>query len=327
MYFLIGISLVFAYLYAMNVGASLVSAAAWELAAKYTRRLSRRGRADLLFLLRVMPLAAALVLSLALLVPSFLLFEPHESDEIVSYKLGIVVAISLLGVTAAGGRIFASWWRTRRLTAAWLNEAEAFELPGSGLPAFRIEHPFPVLAVIGVLRPKIFVASQVLETLSPSELHAALSHEIGHITSRDNLKRMAMRLCRDMLVVPLGQNLDAAWLEAAESAADEFAATDDRNALDLASALVKISRITPRGFAWEMPAGAYLTEPNDTSLAGRVADLVDLAGKEPDAVRFTTALIQAAPLLILAVLLLPAFSEKALYSVHRMTEIVIANLQ
>ncbi len=171
----------------------------------------------------------------------------------------MLVAISMAGIVAAGARIFASWWRTRRLTAQWMRGAELFELPGSELPAFKIEHPFPVLAVIGVLHPKIFVASQVLEALSPSELSAAMSHEIGHIRSRDNFKRLAMRLCGDMLVLPLGKTLDREWLEAAESAADEFAAADAAHALDLASALVNIGRITPAGHAWEMPAGAYLT--------------------------------------------------------------------
>jgi len=327
MYFLIGISLLFAYLYAANLGASRVSAAGWKLLAKYTVSMGRRSRADLLFLLRVMPLAAALVLSLALLVPSFLLFEPHESNETISYKLALVVAISLIGIAAASSRIFASWWRTRRLTAAWLADAEPFALPGSRLPAFRIEHPFPVLGVIGVLRPRIFVATQVLEALSPTELDVALSHEIGHITSRDNLKRVAMRLCRDMLVLPLGESLDKAWLEAAESAADEFAATDDRNALDLASALIKIGRIAPAGTAWELPAGAYLTEPDDTSLASRIGNLVELAGKEVASDRSAGRLVRTLPLLLLTILVLPAFSEKALYSVHRITELVLANLQ
>src|SRR4051812_517730 len=192
MYFLIGISLVFAYLYAVNLGGSLVTAAAWKMCSRLTSRMSRRGRADLLFILRVMPLAAAAVMSFSLLIPSFLLFEPHESNETVSYKLAIVVAVSILGILAAASRIFASWWRTRRLTAEWLRNAEPFELPGSRLPAFKIEHPFPVLAVIGVIHPKIFVATQVLDALEPDELHAALAHETGHIASRDNLKRVAM---------------------------------------------------------------------------------------------------------------------------------------
>ena len=327
MYFLIGISLLFAYLYAVNLGASLLSAAVWKVMAKYTLGMRRRSRADPLFVLRALPLAAALVLSLALLVPSFLLFEPHESDETVSYKLAFVVGISLLGIGAAAARIFASWWRTRRLTAAWLNEAEEFELQASSLPAFRIEHSFPVLAVIGVLRPRIFVATQVLEALSTAELNAALAHEIGHITSRDNVKRVAMRICRDMLVFPIGESLDKAWLEAAESAADEFAAGSDHNALDLASALVKIGRIAPAGSAWELPAGAYLTEPNDTSLAARVEDLIDLAGKDSVHGRSGGVQIYALPIVLLTLLVLPAFNENALYSVHRLTELVLANLQ
>jgi Zn-dependent protease with chaperone function len=328
MYFLIGISLVFAYLYAVNLGGSLLTAAAWKLCSRLTSRMSRGGRADLLFILRVMPLAAAVVMSLALLIPSFLLFEPHDSNETISYKLALLVAVSILGMLAAASRIFASWWRTRRLTAEWLRNAEPFELPGSRLPAFKIRHPFPVLAVIGVLRPKIFVATQVLDALESDELHAALAHETGHIKSRDNFKRVAMRLCGDMLVLPLGRSLDGSWLEAAESAADEFAAKHS-DALDLASALVKIGRITPPGRAWEMPVGAYLTEPEDGSLAARIGELMDIAEVRPDhsahvpGVRF----YKLVPLAILTVLMLTGFSERTLYGVHQVTEAILARLQ
>lgn len=332
MYFLIGISLLFIYLYTVNLAGTLMSTAVWRIASGRFSRISARAKADLLFLLRVMPVAASVVLSLALIVPSFLLFEPHDSDETITPQLVVIVGLSVAGIIAASARILASWWRTRRLTRQWMRNAEAFDLEGFDLPAYRIEHPFPVLAVIGVLRPRIFAATQVLEALSPDELTAALAHEAGHVASRDNFKRVTMRVCGDMLVLPLGRDLDRRWLEAAESAADEFASENggSANTLDLASALVKIGRITPPGKAWELPSGAYLTEPEDTSIATRVQDLVDRADavstreKRPSLV---PKVLSVGPLVVLGLLVLPAFSQETLYGVHVLTEFIISTLQ
>src|SRR5438093_1171007 len=74
-------------------------------------------------------------------------------------------------------------------------------------------------------RPRLFVAQQLCDALSPVELSAALAHERGHLAARDNLKRALLRACRDVLtIVPAGRTLDRAWAESAEAAADEHAA-------------------------------------------------------------------------------------------------------
>lgn len=324
MYFLIGISLLFAYLYAANLGGSLVTTGAWSLIRRPAERLGKKTRADVIFAFRVLPLAVAIALTFALLIPSFLIFEPHESGESVSWKLAALVAVSMIGIGAAGSRIFGSWWRTRRLTAEWLRSARPFELEGFYLPAYRIEHPFPVLAVIGVMRPKIFVATQVLEALEPEELNAAMAHEVGHVSSRDNLKRVGMRLCGDMLVLPVGHSIDKSWLEAAEAAADEFASADGQG-LNLASALVKIGRIAPDGMAWELPSGAYLTEPGDGSIAARVENLVSTAGSTTPYRRSSVLLV---PVLIgMLVMIGLALNGNVLFTVHRATESVLAFLE
>jgi Zn-dependent protease with chaperone function len=117
-----------------------------------------------------------------------------------------------------------------------------------------------VIAVVGTVRPRVFIASQIFQSLTKEELSAALEHEAGHILARDNLKRGLMRACRDtLLLVPCGRLLDNAWKEASEAAADEHAARRGSNAaLDLASALVKIARMIPQGAKPGMPAVAAL---------------------------------------------------------------------
>jgi hypothetical protein len=99
---------------------------------------------------------------------------------------------------------------TRRLRRLWEQEGRALPLPGSPAPAYAIRHPFPVVSVVGVLRPRLYVAEQVLERLSPSELRAVVAHEAGHLASLDNLKRLAAPGAGDALaglVAPPGCGL------------------------------------------------------------------------------------------------------------------------
>jgi hypothetical protein len=146
-----------------------------------------------------------------------------------------------------------------------------------------IEHKFPIIAIVGVLRPKLFIARRVLESLTPDEVVAALAHESGHLATRDNFKRGLLRACRDaLLIIPSGRSLDVAWAEASECAADEYAAREGREtALNLASALVKIARMIPGGARPTMPAGAFLLGDKDESgVKGRVRRLVQLASSD-----------------------------------------------
>jgi hypothetical protein len=148
------------------------------------------------------------------------------------------------------------------------------------LPSFGTG-PFPVIAVAGTLRPRLFVAEKICAALSDAELRAALAHECGHLAAHDNLKRALLRACRDVLsIVPVGRALDRAWAESTEVAADEHAARTGGPwaALDLAAALIKIARLVPAGTRPAMPVGAYLLEaPDEGHIARRVRRLTQLA--------------------------------------------------
>ncbi|MFN2578570.1 MAG: M48 family metalloprotease, partial [Pyrinomonadaceae bacterium] len=111
---------------------------------------------------------------------------------------------------------------TNQLTRKWLSQSERIDLPGIQIPALRITHPFPIIAIVGTFRPRLFIAREVLLSLNQEELAAAIAHECGHLSARDNLKRTLLRICRDtLLLVPFGRAVDRAWAECAESAADE----------------------------------------------------------------------------------------------------------
>ena len=286
MFELLGISLALASLLIFNSLTSVATAGLWRLLGRAARGYSAMARARILFALRVVPALLSILVVVFLLVPSYLAYEPRHTNENVSVKMGILAFLSAIGLGLAIVRSFAAWRATARLTADWLLHSERITLAGIDIETFRIDHAFPVIAIVGVWHPRLFVASHVLEMLTPEEITASVAHENSHLSARDNLKRGLLRACRDaLLIVPSGRSLDRAWSEAAEEAADESAARRAHDvALDLASALVKIARNIPNGARPAMPAGVFLIGEelagNDevSGIKIRVGRLMVLAG-------------------------------------------------
>jgi Zn-dependent protease with chaperone function len=232
----------------------------------------------LIFSLRILPAALALFFVLFLVVPSYVAYEPRHGVEDVSIKLALIALASAVGIILAFWRGLAAWRVTKRLTADWIKQSRAVSICGINIPTYAIDHQFPLIAIVGVLRPRLFIATQVLEVLTTDEIKAALAHEKGHLTARDNMKRGLLRACRDtLLIVPCGRSLDRDWAEASEEAADELAASVGRNvALDLAAALVKIARIIPEGARPTMPAGVFLFGDDESvGILARVRHLLE----------------------------------------------------
>lgn len=255
-----------------------VASVLWRVISGYISESSVDTRARIIFGLRTLPVAAALLFVVAFVVPAYLLHEPVESGEVVSAKLAFIAGLCAVAGVVAIFRVVQTWFSTWRLMKNWLAGATPIHIEGVGLPIYRIAHAFPVLAVVGVFRPRIFVAEIVLSSLGEDELRAAIAHEYGHLRSRDNLKRTILRVCRDLLILPIGKNLDLAWAQNAEAVADEFAARDgSRKALNLASALIKITRIVPKGTTPSLPVGAYILTDREGDIASRVRRLLHLS--------------------------------------------------
>ncbi|MCU1264940.1 MAG: peptidase BlaR1 [Acidobacteria bacterium] len=325
MYELLGISLVLAALLSINALASLLAASLWRLLARPALRWSARTRARIIFAMRIGPPSVALLAIAALLIPAYLLNEPYSTTEVVGGKLGMLALVSALGVSLAMWRGLKSWLATRALLGQWLDGAEPIRISEVSIPAFRIEHPFPVIAVVGSFRPRLFVAGRVLESLSDEEMLAAIAHESGHLAARDNLKRIFIRACRDMLtIVPCGRSLDRAWAENAEAAADESAARQGSAvALNLASALIVIARMIPAGSRPTMPVGAFLLGNEAEGVKGRVRRLLVLAGAAPDNRPRSALRVWAPRLVVLTSMLLLALAlihSSALTEMHAAIE-------
>ena len=333
MYFLLGISLVFAFLLTLNLLASMSASVLWRAIARSASTLSFRRQEQIIFTLRAAPVAAALVFVSVFLLPAYLLYEPAASGETVSLKLAVISLASLLGIGAAFFRVFRTLRATRKLTRNWLKHSQLIAIAGVKIPVYRIQHPFPVIAVVGMLRPRMFVASQVFDSLTEDELRSAVAHEYGHLKAHDNFKRAFLRVCRDMLVFPLGRELDRAWADNNESAADEYAATTggDSMALDLASTLVKIARIAPQNTSPAMPLGSFLIEEHAGDLKIRVQRLLQFPEKRTDGERPRVSGSRYSAWLYLALIssavLFLATNKSLLLNIHDVSEHVVAILQ
>jgi Zn-dependent protease with chaperone function len=331
MYELLGISLVLASLLAINALASVAAAACWRFIEKPLQTRSARTRTEILFLMRVGPPALALISIALFLVPSYVVYEPYET-EIVSKKLAALAILSAIGVTLALWRGARSWFATRSLLREWLSNAIQIKFGGTTIPTFRIANSFPIIAVVGTFRPRLFIAERVLETLSQEELAAAIAHEGGHLSAHDNFRRSLLRACFDVMIVPCGRSLDRAWAEAAECAADEHAAQQNaETALNLASALVKIAKMVPVGARAAVPMAAFLVGIEETrGVKARVRSLLEIAsdGCPRRAPNPTLARILPAASLGLLLTLAVAVASKpqVLVTVHSMIERAVAFL-
>lgn len=277
MYFLLAVSLAFAVFLLANALLSLFSSAFLRLFSLFGANLTANRRARIVFAARLFPAFASAILVGAFLLPAYFLYEPFATNEIVGFKLAVPALFSVFCLSFAFYRAAQSWLATRRLMANWFSQAEKIEIGDRSVPVFRIRHKFPVLAVVGAFKPRIFIAEQVFETLTDAEIRAAIAHEKGHLAARDNLKRAALRFCGDLFVFPFNRKFDRVWAENAELAADEYAANSvgKNGAVDLAATIVKISRLVPLGMKPGLPAGLFLVEENCGDINSRVRRLIN----------------------------------------------------
>jgi len=232
----IGISLaVFMLLY---VPLSMAVCLAWKLLWRGIRPRSAWGSANLLFALRLAPFVLSVMFTLLFTLPSFLLLEPRSTDESVG-TVPLLLGLCCLTLLAGGiVRAVRAQLRTSRALVTWLADSAVVEA-GKGVPVLRTSGDGPALTLAGVRAPKVLVSMATLSVLTPQELRTALEHEMAHVRAHDNLKRLLFRLA----VFPEMKELEEAWSEQAELAADDAAVSSPGEALDLAAALIKVSRL------------------------------------------------------------------------------------
>jgi beta-lactamase regulating signal transducer with metallopeptidase domain len=149
--------------------------------------------------------------------------------------------------------------------------------------------------------------------LSDDEMQVALRHELGHARAWDNLRKILV----SAIPLPGMGGLERAWHEAAELAADDRAVTSREEALDLAAALIKLSRsfrhLPQPVLATELVSGpASINLRVDRLLKWRMAGPTSRHGWP-----------WALPVLLTAIVGIVSNYGAALVLTHRLTELLV----
>jgi Zn-dependent protease with chaperone function len=314
--------LCFASFFVLNLVAGLLVRIMSKSAIRFAQAKPAGTAARFLLGLRLFPFALAVLFVVGLCVPSYLWLEPSATSE----RVGLVcVILGFFGATAW----FASLARTIYSLFASLRHnhlcrlaGQETRMPGNSSPVVLVEDEAPLLALSGLLRPRLLISRGVLRVLSAEELEASLRHEHAHRTSRDNAKRLLLLLAPDIFpfVRPF-RMLEQGWSKFAEWAADDQASAGDScRALSLAAALVHVARM---GAAPRLP---FLTTPllvGDRDLSARVDRLLRAdATTLPHASKIQPGL-RTGGFLLAACLAALLLTPSALSSVHELLELLL----
>lgn len=301
-----------------------MAATVWAAAARAMRAgESMRPRSGARFLLglRLLPVTLAVVVVAGLCVPSYLWLETNDSTE----RVGLACcALALLGALLCADSlirsvrgVFISWRSVKRSEdAGFKKQAE------QSLPITTVNSDAPVLALAGLLRPRVIVSRSILQSLSAEELETVIAHERAHHRSYDNWKRLALTLTPEILpFTRVFAPLNRCWAKLVEWAADDDATQGNfGRSLSLAAALVRVARI----------GGAFAASPLISFFLGRERELsarIDrLIGGSPAHASFPRRLRVALTIgatALGAIVLIAMVHPAALSSVHEILEQLI----
>jgi Zn-dependent protease with chaperone function len=210
---------------------SLLVVCVWRAVSLLCRN-SAVNSARLLFSLRIFPVVGSALITLAFALPAFFLLEGGMDEDTGT----LLFSIGTLLLLAAGlFRVLTAQTGASRVVRKWLEGSQTLEAV-AGAPTLRAKQGVPPLLLFGISAPRVLVSESAVALLTPEELRVAVRHEMGHMRSRDNLKKLLLHSAP----FPGMGSLERAWQEAAEFAADEAAVTNSVDAVDLASALIKL---------------------------------------------------------------------------------------
>lgn len=319
-YLVYGATLTAAWFVVVN---ATMCALATLLSIAIAKRSSSRHTPALWLALRLAPAWSAIIFAVAFFVPSYWKFEPREAVEGSDLSLAIFAAVGSIVIAAALVRGFAAWIGARRRVGEWMRHARPIAVAANPMPAFVVEADQPMIALVGVFRPRLLLTRGLLDNLTPAELEAAVAHEIEHRRSFDNLKRLLMRAAPDFLAYVGGARLmEQRWAAAAEHAADRIGGADPVDArCALASALVKVARLTPAAIPQAEPISTLIAGGD---IAARVQRLLsdDPLNAAATSTRRALTIVTAA---VSAVTVALAYGP-LLRFVHEITEVLVRSL-
>ncbi|MGH9408086.1 MAG: M56 family metallopeptidase [Vicinamibacterales bacterium] len=305
MFWRLALSIAFAAFALGAVGAALVVGWMTPSVLRRARGTAPARQASIFFRLRIAPTAAAAIWAFAVVLPTFLWFEPRGTMESAGRALTIAALAGLALLIQVLYRIGGAWYATHRLSHKWRRRGRPFQTR-EALDAIIIDEALPVVAIVGVFRPRLFISERVLRACTAGELSAMIAHESAHVRRRDNLRRLLVRVCADL--PPGSWPLYPQWNASTEEAADSAAvARAPELRVDLAHALVRVARLASSG-ELPAPASAFYLGGDVESRVRRIIDPVEFEAPHPSGCLFGGALggalaiaaIAAAPALHIA---------------------------
>ena len=237
----------------LDIALSSFVAIVWRTRAVAPANLPPAVRARRLLYLRFVASALASLITLTIVTPAFVIYEPFGLDETMGPALALLAGVALLQIGTSVVLAARSALLTARVERVWLRSSSQLDAEIAGhVPAFIIDTPSPIVALVGVFSPKLMAARTIVAACSPAEIASIVGHERGHLLASDNLKRWIIGSLPDALRwTPMHREIVAAWHHAAEDAADDASTGGDAGArADLAALLLKVARLAPRPI-WE----------------------------------------------------------------------------
>jgi Zn-dependent protease with chaperone function len=247
----------------------------WVVAAALAAPVANRSwqpaaKARLLAQLRTLPLTLAVITTCAQ-VSAFARFEVTRAESAGPLLL-MVAALGLVLAVDGLWRAAQSWKCTVRLAAEWRAKALPLAIRNWTRPAWVFRPSAPVVAVVGALRPQLFVAQQVIDECTAAEITAIAAHEAAHVAAGDNLTRWLFVVTPGVRFLPkTAARIEQQWQAASEESADACASRTT-GSLELASALTKVARLMLASPLSPMVASALTGVSN---LDARVRRLLD----------------------------------------------------
>ncbi len=163
----------------------------------------------------------------------------------------IVMSFSLLYASARTGlRMARTWNFLDRIDRRAVLDKDVLRPSFLG-KAIIFEDPRPLAFTGGLLRPRIFLSTKLLETLDEEELRVVVLHESHHQRSKDPLKSLAVSFVSDFLFfLPVSKFLKKAfWLES-ETTADARSVELRGNLLAIVGLLLKVRKLDDLQASW-----------------------------------------------------------------------------
>src|SRR5262249_20505732 len=205
--------------YALHGGAialvwfGMINVAAAAVVLLVAHRAGRRAAASgptFWLSLRLLPAVASIAFVGLLFVPSYWAYEPRAVEDL-DVTLAIAACATLVLFVAAATRASGAWHRSARRGRMRLRAARPLDV-GSAIPTYEAPIEAPMMALVGVFRPRLVVTRGVVDALTADELRAAVAHEIGHLRAADNLKRLAIAAAPDVIgLARAGSAIETRW--------------------------------------------------------------------------------------------------------------------